>query len=266
MGGLIMLLTGKNAVIYGAGGSIGRRVALAFARDGAAVHLCGRNTGPIQSVADAIQAAGGTATVSTVDALDTVQVRDHADAIEASAGAIDISFNLIGVEDDQGKALIKMSKVDFLRPIAIGTEAHFITATEAARRMEARGTGVILALTATPSRLALPLVGGFGAYCCAIEGFYRGLASEIGPAGMRVTWLRSAGSPETFSDDVTANEHGHQAGIAESDYLEQMRSATLLKRFPSAEEIADAAVLAASDRASAITASAINVTCGQIAD
>ncbi|MEO1199979.1 MAG: SDR family oxidoreductase [Pseudomonadota bacterium] len=261
-----MFLSGKNAVIYGAGGSIGRRVAAAFASDGAAVHLCGRNAGPIQRVADAVHAAGGTATVSTVDALDAAEVRDHADEIEASAGPIDISFNLIGVEDDQGTTLTKMSKADFLRPITIGAEAHFTTATEAARRMEVRGTGVILALTATPSRLALPLVGGFGAYCCAIEGFYRGLATEIGPAGVRVTWLRSAGSPETFNDDVAADEHGDKAGLAHSDYLEQMRNATLLKRFPRAEEIADAAALAASDRASAMTAAAINVTCGQIAD
>ncbi|MCV3274421.1 SDR family NAD(P)-dependent oxidoreductase [Roseobacter sinensis] len=261
-----MLLSGKNAVVYGAGGSIGRRVATALARDGATVHLCGRNTGAIQSVADGIRAAGGTATVSAVDALDGDAVRNHADETEASAGLIDISFNLIGVADDQGTALIKMSKADFLRPITIGAEAHFTTATEAARRMAARGAGVILALTATPSRLALPLVGGFGAYCCAIEGFYRGLAAEIGTAGVRVTWLRSAGSPETFSDDVAANEHGDQAGLAHSDYLEQMRNATLLKRFPRANEVAEAAVLAASDRASAITGSAINVTCGQIVD
>lgn len=266
MGELTMLLSGKNAVIYGAGGSIGRRVAAAFARDGAAVHMCGRRTEPLQAVADTVRAAGGTATVSAVDALDSVAVCDHADEVEATSGPIDISFNLIGVEDDQGAALTKMSKPDFLRPIAKGTEAHFTTATEAARRMEARGAGVILALTATPSRLALPLVGGFGAYCCAIEGFYRGLAAEIGPAGVRVIWLRSAGSPETFEDDVATDEHGDQAGIAESDYLAQMRNATLLKRFPRAEEVANAAVLAASDRALAITASAINVTCGQIVD
>lgn len=261
-----MLLSGKNAVIYGAGGSIGRHLATAFAREGAAVHLCGRNVRALQAVSEEVRALGGKATVSSVDALEMSAVRDHANEIEAAAGSIDISFNLIGVEDDQGTALTKMSKADFLRPITIGAEAHFTTATEAARRMVKRGTGVILALTATPSRLALPLVGGFGAYCCAIEGFYRGLAAEIGPAGVRVTWLRSAGSPETFGDDVAANEHGDQAGIAESDYLEQMRSATLLKRFPRAEEVADAAVLAASDRASAITASAVNVTCGQIVD
>lgn len=261
-----MLLTGKNAVIYGAGGSIGRRVAAAFSREGAAVHLCGRNAEALQATADNVQTFGAEATVSSVDALDAGAVREHADEVEAAAGPIDISFNLIGVEDAQGTALTKMSKADFLRPIAIGTEAHFTTATEAARRMEVRGTGVILALTATPSRLALPLVGGFGAYCSAIEGFYRGLAAEIGPAGVRVTWLRSAGSPETFDDDVAADEHGDQAGIAEYDYLAQIRNATLLKRFPRAEEVADAAVLAASDRALAITGSAINVTCGQIVD
>lgn len=123
-----------------------------------------------------------------------------------------------------------------------------------------------MALTATPSRLALPLVGGFGAYYSAIEGFYRTLAAETGPNGVRVCWLRPAGSPETFGEDVASNQDGHAAGLADEAYLDGLRQATLLRRFPEAREIAEAAVLIASDRASEMTAALVNLTCDQIAD
>ena len=261
-----MLLKDKNAIIYGAAGSIGCRVARCFAREGARVHLCGRHADTLQQVADVISDDRGQVSVDVCDALDANAVSGHMDSVEAQHGRVDISFNLIGVDDDQGTVLTRMSVEDFRRPLAIGVAAHFVTATEAARRMEAGKSGVILALTATPARLALPLVGGFGAYCSAMEGFYRTLAAETGPAGVRVCWLRSAGSPETFGPEVAADDRGEPAGLGDRAYLEELRQATLLKRLPYADEIAEAAALVASDRASAMTAAGVNVTCGQIAD
>lgn len=261
-----MLLSGKNAIIYGAGGSIGRLVAISFAREGAKVHLCGRTSDTINAVFDEVSKAGGQATANALDASNAEAVQEHFQRIDKDHGPVEISFNLIGVQDSQGNALTNMTLDDYLRPISIGTATHFITATEAVRHMERHGSGVILALTATPSRLALPLVGGFGSYCSAIEGFYRTLAAETGPNGVRITWLRSAGSPETFAPDVASDQDGSAAGLADNAYLENLRQATLLRRFPLAQEIAEVATLIASDRASAMTAAAINMTCGQLVD
>ena len=56
-----MLLEGKNAVVYGAAGSVGLAVARAFAREGAAVFLAGRTLASLQGVADEIEQAGGVA-------------------------------------------------------------------------------------------------------------------------------------------------------------------------------------------------------------
>ena len=89
--------------------------------------------------------------------------------------------------------------------------------------MTARGQGVIMAITATPERLALPLVGGFGAACSAIEGMLRTLAAEVGPEGVRVCWLRSAGSPESFGRDEAVDAEGQPAGLSDTDYLEIVR-------------------------------------------
>ena len=258
-----MLLDGKVAIVYGADGRIGRHVARCFAREGARLFLAGRSTAPS---GDSVRDGAENAESDTVDATDGDAVERHFASVVARAGSVDISFNLIGVQDVQGPALTAIGVDDFMRPLKIGARAHFITATTAARHMAGRRSGVILALTATPARLALGLVGGFGPYCAAIEAFYRGLAAEVGPQGVRAIWLRSAGSPETFEGDVAVDEDGRSAGLGDSDYLEGLRRNTLLQRFPRATEIAEAAALAASDRASAMTAAAVNVTCGHIAD
>lgn len=90
-----MLLESKNAVIYGGGGSIGGAVARAFAREGAKVHLAGRTMESLEQVAEEIRAAGGVAQTAQVDALDETAVDEHAAAVAAGVGGIDISFNLI---------------------------------------------------------------------------------------------------------------------------------------------------------------------------
>ena len=90
-----MLLEDNNAVIYGGGGAISGAVARAFAREGARVFLAGRTLTKLDDVAEEIRSAGGVAETAQVDALDGSAVDEHADAVAASAGGIDVSFNLI---------------------------------------------------------------------------------------------------------------------------------------------------------------------------
>jgi NAD(P)-dependent dehydrogenase (short-subunit alcohol dehydrogenase family) len=78
-----VLLGGKNAVIYGGGGSIGSAVARVFAREGARVFLAGRTGTRVEAVARGIRSTGGTA--EQLDALDERAVDDHADAVAARA-------------------------------------------------------------------------------------------------------------------------------------------------------------------------------------
>lgn len=82
-----MLLGGKNAVIYGGGGSIGGAVARAFAREGANVSLAGRTKESLDKVASDIGKAGGRAEVAEVDALDARAVERHMDELVDGAGA-----------------------------------------------------------------------------------------------------------------------------------------------------------------------------------
>jgi 3-oxoacyl-[acyl-carrier protein] reductase len=83
-----MLLENKNAVIYGAGGSIGGAVAREFARDGARLFVTGRTREKLEAVASEITAEGGSAEVAVLDTFDEQAVEEHAQAIVSLERAV----------------------------------------------------------------------------------------------------------------------------------------------------------------------------------
>src|SRR5436309_10366540 len=117
-----MWLEGKNAVVYGGGGSIGGAVARAFARQGARVFLAGRTGASLDVVAGEIRAAGGAAETAIVDALDERAVDEHADAV----GRIDVSFNLISHGDVQGTPMWEMTLDDYVHVVETAVRTSFI--------------------------------------------------------------------------------------------------------------------------------------------
>ena len=139
-----MLLENRNAVIYGGAGAIGSVVAKAFARAGARVYLAGRTAATLEAVADSIRSAGGVAETAVVDAVDEAAVDSLADRVIAEAGSLDISFNLIDVQDVQGTPLAEMSWEDFDQPVTTALRSTFLTARAAARQMIRQRSGVIL--------------------------------------------------------------------------------------------------------------------------
>jgi 3-oxoacyl-[acyl-carrier protein] reductase len=252
-----MLLDRKSAVIYGAGGAIGGAVARAFAREGARLFLAGRTLARVRAVADEIGAADS----AQVDAHDEQAVERHLDGVVGKAGAIDVLFNAIGMEDVQGTALVEMRVDDFLHPVLVAARTQFHTARAAARRMALAGSGVIMTITAGPPE-PIPYVGGFGPACAAVEGLWRGLAAELGPKGVRVVCLRSAGSPDTPDVRATLERHARALGVTYEECLASFSGATVLKRLPLAAEVANVAAMMASDGASAMTGTFVHVTCG----
>jgi 3-oxoacyl-[acyl-carrier protein] reductase len=265
-----MLLQNKNAVIYGGGGAIGGAVARAFAREGARVFLAGRTLGRLDRVAREISAAGGTAETAEVDALDEKAIDEHADAVAANAGRIDIALNAVGIPHVQGTPFAKLSFQDYAHPITAYTRTHFLTAKAVARHMVKQGSGVILTLSTPGSRLSGPGFMGIGVACGAIETLSRILAGELGPSGIRVICLRPDAIPEAVSTSHTREVFSglaKQAGTTVEDMLaERARTGTLLKRLPTLAEVADFAAFVASDRASAMTGAIANLTCGSLVD
>ena len=249
-----MLLAGKNAVVYGGGGSIGGAVARAFAREGATVHLAGRTLASLEHVAEDIRSAGGIAETAQLDALDAQAVNDHADAVVANAGSIDVSFNLITHGDVQGTPLVDMRLEDFERPVVTAVRTMFLTATAAARHMIKQGSGVILVFGGYGDPLPGYNLGGLQVAFGAQETLRRSLASELGPHGIRVVTLQTGGVPESIPEEFDR--------IRREAIAKDIESRTMLGRAATLEDVGNVAAFAASDRARSITGSAINITAG----
>ena len=257
-----MLLKDKNAVIYGAGGSIGGAVAKEFAREGARVFLAGRTRNPLEAVAADISSAGGSAEVAVLDALDEETVDEHARAMASEAGSIDVSFNLITRGDVQGIPLIEMTTDDLLHAVLNGLRSNFITARAAARHMVEQGSGVILVLD-SGSANGSPMMGSTGPADAATDILVRNLAAEIGPRGVRVVGIWTAGLPETFSKEkIAAVDSRFQEDAAFQGLIESLDQMRMTRRSPRLAEVAATAAFLASDRAGAITGTFVNVTSG----
>lgn len=253
-----MLLKGRNAIIYGGGGSVGGAVARAFGREGARVFLAGRTTATLERVAGQIRTAGGAAETAEVDALDERSVDEHAAAVVAEAGGIDVSLNVIADRDVQGTPLIDMSPEDYLSPVVTAVRSKFLTSRAAARHMVRRRSGVIMAFggTGDPSAARRYSLGGLQVAFDAVEAVRRQLAAELGPYGIRVVTLRTGGLPETIPADLDQRE------AIERDIVGQ----TLIGRAASLEDVGNVAVFAASDWGRTMTGAAINITCGAVMD
>ncbi len=250
------MLEGKNAVIYGGGGKIGRAVARTFARHGAQVHLAGRTQATVEAVAEEIRASGGAAEAALVDALDKGSVDAFVDGVAARAGSVDVSFNLISLDDIQGTPIVEMDYADFAQPVEIAMRSTFLTVAAAARHMVEQRSGAVLFFGGSGDPVPDYSIGGFQVALHAVEAMRRQLSSELGHQGVRFVTLRTGGIPETLPPELGGGDE-ISAGLVEM---------TMLKRAATLEDVGEVAAFVASDRARTMTAATVNVSAGALID
>jgi 3-oxoacyl-[acyl-carrier protein] reductase len=248
-----VLLEQKVAVVYG-GGAIGGAIARSFAAEGARVFLASRTRGALDRIADEIHAHDGQAEIAVLDALDEPAVDGFVDDVADRSGRLDISCDVIGYGDVQ-QPLMDISAADFLQPITTAARTHFLTTRAAARHMIPRRSGVILAFGGSGPQ-TLPGLGGFKVALDAVEAIRRQWATELGEHGIRVLSLKSGGVPEGIPQTFPARD----------DIAATLAEATLLKRTATLSDVGAVAAFLASDRARAITATEVNISCGAIVD
>lgn len=262
-----MMLQNKVAVIYGAGGAIGGAVARAFALEGARVFLTGHRLAPVEAVAKTIISAGGNAEAAEVDALDEQAIDQHLQAVVGKAGRVDISFNAVGISNAKilGIPLVDLDVAQFSLPLTSYATSYFLTARLAARRMVPNKSGVIMTVTALPSRLGFPLNGGYAPAQAAKEALTRTLSGELAPHGIRVVALRPHGIPETRTMREVF-ELKRRPGMTWEQFEGYLASTTHSGRGSTLAETANAAVFVASDMASGMTGTHVNLSMGTLDD
>lgn len=267
----LRMLEDKVAVVFGAGGSIGRAVATRLASEGTRTFVSGRTAESVELVAKAIADAGGRAQAAVVDALDEEAVGQYLDSVVAEAGCVDIAFNATGprvAEYRNGAPAVDLPAELFIVPARTVLLSQYITARAAARHMVPRGSGVIIFLTGSPARPHGPGTSAIGAAFAGVENLTRTMAIELGPTGVRVVCLRTSANPDsrTIQDTGALISAASGGSLDEAEFAGVLAQSTMLRRSPTTSDTAAAAVLLASDAAGMMTGAVLNASAGAVWD
>jgi len=240
-----------TALITGGTSGIGRATANKLARLGIHVIVVGRNTERGEKAVAEIRAAGGKADFISSDLQDAASAREVArKAIELGNGHVDILINNAGIYPFGPTH--EMTEEMFERVYSLNVKAPYFLVAELAPLMAKRGKGAIVNLSTMAADYGAPGMSLYGSSKAAINLLTKVWAAEYGPSGVRV----NAVSPGPTRTEGTG---------AMGEGLEQLAAQAPAGRPATADEIAEAIVFLATDRASFIYGAKLAVDGGRTA-
>jgi NAD(P)-dependent dehydrogenase (short-subunit alcohol dehydrogenase family) len=194
-------LAGQVAIVTGAGRGIGRAIAAALAREGAAVVLAARSARELDVVAHEIIGAGGRALPAPTDVREEVAVSALAQRALAEHGRIDVLVTAAGTAAFGPVTDSKMAEWDEM--LAVNLRGAVLCCRAVLPAMMAQRRGTIVNIGSVVTSRVLPGSAAYTASKYGLLGFSRVLADEMRPHGVRVGVL-SAGATDTPLWDVVA--------------------------------------------------------------
>lgn len=193
-------LSGRTALVTGAGAGCGRAIALTLAASGANVALCDINIERAESVSEAISAGGGSALAQHADVSNRFQAANMIERTRDAFGRIDILVNAAGVF--RAEPLLKIDEWDWRRQLEVNITGTFFPLQLVGRVMADEGGGRIINLnSAAADRGALPAGIAYLAGKSSVNAMTRQAARELGPLGVRVNVIAAGNISE---DDMPA--------------------------------------------------------------
>jgi NAD(P)-dependent dehydrogenase (short-subunit alcohol dehydrogenase family) len=221
-------LHGKIAIISGAGTGIGRGIAMAFAKEGANLAICGRRLGKLQEAASELEPTGAEVMARSVDLMEKNQIEAFVSEIVERFGRVDILVNNACTMPYQ-QPLHELSDETWYTPLRSGLDASFFFMRACFPHMKERG-GKIINLS---SGAGVRGVSGSAPYAAAkagIDGLTRVAAIDWAPYGIRVNSIAPFAMSEAWSDYVKTLPEAQQADPV----------AALKVRLPAAGYVGDA--------------------------
>lgn len=181
-------LAGKVALVTGAGKNIGRAIALALARDGAAVAVNGRgDVAAVDAVVAEIRANDGTAMAAMADVAERDQARALADRVAGAFGGLDIVVSNAGLRRET--AFLDISLAEWREIMSVALDGAFFLSQAAIPHMIKRGGGAIVAMSGMSNHVGTPNRAHVSASKAGLEGLMRSLAVEFGGQNIRANCI-----------------------------------------------------------------------------
>jgi NAD(P)-dependent dehydrogenase (short-subunit alcohol dehydrogenase family) len=243
-----MRLKDKVAVVTGGGSGMGRAIVLEFVRQGASAVVADINFAAANETAGLAEQAGGQALAVAVDVTQKAATLEMRDAAIRRFGRIDVLVNNAGARCVKG--FLEHTEDDWHRMLNINLTGHFFCAQAVVPSMLTRGKGKIINLASIAAHTGRP---DRVAYCAAkagVMGLTRALAMDLRGKNICVTAI----SPGSIATPMNVSA----ATSSDVDWGGE----TVVGRWGTAQDIANAAVFLASDESDYITGSEIQVEGG----
>lgn len=190
-------LTGRVALVTGAGRGLGRSMALALAAAGADVAGTARTESELISLQKEVEGLGRRAFSVTADATDEGSVEAAVASVIERLGRIDVLVNNAGI--NVRKPVLELAAAEFERVIATNLEGYFLYARAVGRHMVERGSGKVINISSIMGSVALPGQAAYASSKGGIEQLTRVMALEWAKAGVQVNSL----GPTYFETELT---------------------------------------------------------------
>jgi len=199
-------LSGKVAIVTGAGKNIGKAIALALAEDGAAVVVNGRGDRAIvEETAAEIRAGGGRAMPYLADVAKADQVAAMVDAAVEEFGGVDIAINNAGLR--RQTPFLQMNLEEWHEILSVALDGAFILAKATVPEMVKRGGGSLIGLSGVSHHAGSVGRVHVNASKAGLEGLMRGLAMELAPHNITANCV-APGSIDTVRGPSAGGPHG----------------------------------------------------------
>jgi 3-oxoacyl-[acyl-carrier protein] reductase len=243
-----MTFQGKVAIVTGGTRGIGRAVAVALAREGAAVTLCARDLTQAEKVATDLRSSGAQALAVKADVARASEVEEVVEACLARFERVDILINNAGITRDG--LLLRMKDEDWEAVLNVNLRGTFYCTRAALRPMIKQRAGRIINITSVVGVMGNPGQANYVASKAGIIGLTKAVAKEVVSRGITV----NAVAPGFIETDMTES--------LSPELKAQMLAQIPLGRFGTPEEVAALVIFLASDRAAYITGQVLHINGG----
>jgi NAD(P)-dependent dehydrogenase (short-subunit alcohol dehydrogenase family) len=240
------------AVVTGAGGGLGRAIAVRLGADGYLVVAADIDAGATEATCQAVAMAGGNAVAWTLDLRDAAAVQAMFDAVDTDLGGTAVLVNNAAIFPSRPFLEIGLAEYDDVQ--AVNQRGYWLCAQAAARQMKQAGRGAIVSIASIVVHGILSDLASYVTCKGAVVAMTRALARELGPSGIRV----NAVAPGAFQ---TAGEAIHPDPVAYNRFVLEQQA---LKRRGTPEELAATVSFLAGPDSSFVTGHVLEVSGGWV--